>query len=143
MGIELPKTDEVIPRHQFYATIAATVETNQRATSTIGGKLDTLTESYDTVHDVVSASETRNKTLISSAVLIWAIISGVVGWYVERTVLNFDKFISRFEDIEKKVTAWEPEINKNKDVQDKISAINRRMEDLQRQVYDLESGKKK
>jgi hypothetical protein len=138
-----PDSDNEVDRHKFYTAITIFLGINQNATETIGKKLDTLTDSYDTVHDIINASETRNKTMISGAVFLWAVISGMAGWYVERTVANFDKFMARFDVVERKMQTWEPELDKIKDLPEKQAALARRIEDMQRQLFELEQDKDK
>ena len=139
--IRPPKNDEIIERQQFYATVAITIQTNDRAIQTIGGKLDDLATRYDRVHETVHASETRNKTLIKTAVIIWAVVGGAVGWYLERSIDKFEQFVDRVNLIEKKQSSDETDVAKIKDIADKVDSLKRINGEIQRQMDDLTLAK--
>lgn len=140
--LEAPKNDEAIPRHQFYATVAAKIGFTANGLKVIGAKLDTLAKDYSTIHDLIQANSTRNKTLITAAVVVWAIMSGAAGWYIQRSVASFDQFTNRVETIEKKTTAWETDSEKRRDLPERVEAIRRMVIETQRQFDELEARKK-
>lgn len=141
-GNNLPNNDDPISRHQFYATVSSKVENSENAIGTIGDKLDKLSSEYTKVYDLVKASETRNKTLITAAVVVWALIGGSVGYYVQRSVASSDSFNGRFDALERKSTVWELEFDKRRDLPDRLEATKRIVVDVQRQLDELEVKKK-
>jgi hypothetical protein len=137
-----PKNDEVIERHQFYSSIAKDVNSCNRANAAIGEKLDTLAINYNLIRDITKASETRNKTLISAAVVVWAIIGGSVGVYVQRSVAASDKLMSRLEATEKRLASIDTMVENNKDLPAAVDTQRRGLADVRRQLDDMEVKRK-
>lgn len=133
-----PRNDDVIDRHQFYAAISKDTDSLANGVAVIGSKLDGLASAYNEVHDTVQASETRNKTLITVVTVVWIVIGGAVGWYVQRMVGNSDRFTQRFEEVEKKTTAAEAILEKQRDLPERVEAIKRTTADTQRRIDELE-----
>jgi hypothetical protein len=134
-----PRSDDLIDRQQFYATVAIICQSNNSAIKTIGGKYDDLAQRYERVHETVHASETRNKTLIKTAIVIWAIVGSGIGYYLEHSIEKFDAFVDRVNLIEKTTTAMKPDVDKIRDMSDKVDAMKRITIDLQRQLDDTQS----
>ncbi len=140
--VKPPKNDELIERQQFYAIMAVSTQQNSRAIGSIGEKLDILAVKYEKVHETVQASETRNRTLIRTAIFIWAVASGGVSWILERYIDHADQSTTKIEVLEKRVTAAEPEVAKIKDLTDKLESMKRLNAEMQRQLDAVDARKK-
>lgn len=142
MTIEPPKNDEVIDRHQYYATMAAMANENARDINGIGKKVSVLNDSHELVRETVHTAVTTVKTVISGAILIWTLIGGALGWYIQRTLANYENFTKRIEQLEKKQTIIESENEQRKELPEQVASMRRILNDHQRQIDELESRKK-
>lgn len=133
-----PTNDESLTRHQFYTGISKDVAANAKDINGIGSRLNKLSKVYKTLHDLTQSNETRNKTLITVAVVAWAVIGGAISWYVQKSIANFDSFMSRVAVLEKKADMYEVSADKTKDVPDRLEAMKRSNGEIQRRLDDLE-----
>lgn len=132
--INPPTTDETIPRHQFYASLAATVATNSSDIDGIGKKIVKLTEANDKVKEVLATNATRNKTLISAVVVMWTLLGGSITVYVNRSIANIDTMGTRITELEKKAEASNPNTAKIGELVARMDAMKNIVSEQQRQI---------
>ena len=137
-----PKDDTMLVRHQFYTGVAKDLENYTNGTTVIGEKLDTLNKNYLLVHDLTQHNETRNKTLIMVAIVVWSILGGGIGWYVQRAVAGNDRVIERIDIMEKKVLVLEADMTKQRELPERVDSLKRLVIETQRQLDDIELRKK-
>ena len=139
---DLPRNDELIERHQFYARLAAAQDNNSHDLDGIGKKVTDLVKSHEHVRDTVKGAGTTVRTIVGAAVFIWTLISGIVGWYVQKTMSNYEVFADRVTVLERKVNILENDNDKRKDLPDKVDAVKRLLIEHQRQLDDIEARRK-
>lgn len=141
--IDLPKSDEVIERHQFYATISSLTNNNSSDLVGIGDKIAKFIDSFDKLRDGVNATTIRNKTIIGTVVIAWSIVGGAVGVYIQKTVATAEQVIVRLTTLERKVDTLETTSDSRKDIPDKIAALTRKNGELERRIEELEAMSRK
>jgi cell division protein FtsB len=108
MPLTLPDSDDVLERHQFYAATSAQIDNlklaNQHQSDSIHRvheRLDKVAENFITTKEVLTNTETRNRTIAASVVVAWTLISGVFGWMWDKSSSKVDQFITKIEQQEK------------------------------------------
>lgn len=141
--IDLPKSDEVIERHQFYASITSLVNYNSSDLIGISEKIGKFIESFDKLRDGVNATTIRNKTIIGTVILAWSVVGGGVGVYIQKTVATAEQVIVRIDTLERKAVAFEALADSRKDLPEKIAALSRKNGELERRIEELEATNRK
>ena len=137
-----PKSDELIPRIHFYASVASSINGNAKDIDGIGSKLAAFTVTFEKVRDDVRTASIRNKTLITAAVVVWTLLGGAVTMYVQRGLATFDKASDRIETMEKKIASQEATLDQRKGDTEKLAAITRKYDDIQRRIDEHDWAKK-
>ena len=132
-----PRTDELIERHQFYATITGHTVRNVQDIDGIGKKIIVFNENFDIVRDEVKATSTRNRTIITAAIVIWALISSVIGIYIQRGMAGADQLLSQVELLSKKSLLMETIIEQRKEMPGQIDALKRSVNEHQRLLDEI------
>lgn len=133
LDVDPPINDQVIERHQFYATLSSHVNRNAKDISGIGYKIKDYSTNFDVVRDEVRASGTRNKTIISAAIVVWTFIGGGLGLYITRGLSTFDGIIAKVENIERKIIIIESVNEQRKEMPATLEALKRSVNELQRE----------
>jgi len=110
MSIDLPSSDDVLERHQFYAAINAQqnaiISESDRAHGSVHRlheRMDTLVVRQQEIHEEISKTETRNKTIASAVIVAWIVISGVFSWMWEKSSSKVDLYINQIQKQEKEI----------------------------------------
>jgi hypothetical protein len=98
--INPPPSDELIVRHAFYSKVSSEITSNIKDIDNIANNLREFVTDFDAIKDEVKATETRNKTIITIAAVIWTVIGGSVGLYIQKGLEGFDKQTQRISTIE-------------------------------------------
>lgn len=88
--INPPSSDELIVRHAFYSKVSSELNSNLRDIDNVANNLREFVTDFEVIKDEVKATETRNKTIITVAALIWTIIGGSIGLYIQKGLESFE-----------------------------------------------------
>ncbi len=128
-NIEPPNSDELIVRHAFYSKVSSELSTNSKDINNLGNNLRTFVSDFETIKDEVKATETRNKTIIAVAALIWTVLGGYIGVYIQKGFSNNElheqKILALENTIEKQKIDYENyKANTKRDFSDIMNIIN-------------------
>jgi len=128
-NIEPPNSDELIVRHAFYSKVSSELSTNSKDINNLGNNLRTFVSDFETIKDEVKATETRNKTIIAVAALIWTVLGGSIGMYIQKgfssNELHEQKILALENTIEKQKIDYENyKANTKRDFSDIMNIIN-------------------
>lgn len=105
---DLPKSDDVLERHQFYAALRSDMNTTivdvNRQHDTIHRihlRLDKTDGKYQEVNTELGKTEIRNKTIASVVIVIWMGISGITTWMWDKSTAKIESYITKIEAQEK------------------------------------------
>lgn len=132
IDVDPPINDQLLERHQFYATLSSHVNRNAKDISGIGYKIKDYSNNFDMVRDEVRASGTRNKTIISVAIVAWTFVGGGLGLYITRGLSTFDSVVTKVETLEKKMIIVESINEQRKEMPAILEALKRSVNELQR-----------
>jgi prefoldin subunit 5 len=116
MNVQPPGNDSLIERHQFYATSATLINESARDINGIGHKISNLSTDHDDVKEMVKSAKTTIHVVTGIAVFVSTIIIGIAGWYIQRTVDSYDKYIQRIDTLEKSELKTQSAMETYKDV---------------------------
>jgi len=88
--INPPSNDELIVRHAFYSKVSSELNSNLKDIDNVANNLREFVTDFEVIKDEVKATETRNKTIITVAALIWTIIGGSIGLYIQKGLESFE-----------------------------------------------------
>jgi len=128
-NIEPPNSDELIVRHAFYSKVSSELSANSKDINNLGNNLRTFVSDFETIKDEVKATETRNKTIIAVAALIWTVLGGSIGMYIQKgfssNELHEQKILALENTIEKQKIDYENyKANTKRDFSDIMNIIN-------------------
>ena len=110
MPIDLPSSDDVLERHQFYAAINAQqnaiISESDRAHGSVHRlheRMDSLVVRQQEIHEEISKTETRNKTIASAVIVAWVAISGIFSWMWDKSSSKVDTYINQIQKQEKEI----------------------------------------
>lgn len=98
--IDPPATDELIVRHAFYSKVSSCITTNSKDINSVANNLREFITDFETIKDEVQKTETRNKTIISIIAVVWTVMGGSVGLYIQKGLDNFEKQTQKISNIE-------------------------------------------
>ncbi len=130
-NIDPPSNDELIVRHTFYAKVSSEITTNSKDLDNLANNLRTFVTDFDSVKEEVKATETRNKTIITIAALLWTVIGGSVGLYIQKGLDSYDKQEQRIVTLEntidkQKIDYENYKTNVKRDFSDISNLINKK-----------------
>lgn len=88
--INPPSSDELIVRHAFYSKVSSELNSNLKDIDNVANNLREFVTDFEVIKDEVKATETRNKTIITVAALIWTIVGGSIGLYIQKGLESFE-----------------------------------------------------
>jgi predicted nucleic acid binding AN1-type Zn finger protein len=137
MSTNLPSSDDVLERHQFYAAIHAeanaTKENIDRIRETIARvhtRLDVANTAQIQLHDRANTTEVRNRTLALAVVIIWGAISGIAGWAWDKSSSKVEQYITKIELIENSVNDLKREKEKIAEDRLAVAALRRELKTM-------------
>lgn len=95
-----PSSDELIVRHAFYSKVSAEINSNLKDIDNIANNLREFVSDFEVIKDEVRATETRNKTIVTVAAIIWTVVGGSIGFYIQNGLSGFEKQTERLSNVE-------------------------------------------
>ena len=105
-------------------------------------RLDEIEKTHKTTDDIVKNTETRNKTIMAAALVLWTGISGVFGWMWDKSANKIDTYLEKIETLDRKM---DQTIRTQESLQSEmvaIPAIKRSITSLENSVENLESDRR-
>lgn len=98
--INPPSSDDLIIRHAFYAKVSSELNSNLKDIDNVANNLREFVTDFETIKDDVRATETRNKTIITVAAVIWTVIGGSIGLYIQKGLESFERQTQKIATLE-------------------------------------------
>ena len=155
MAINLPTSDDVLERHQFYAAAHADianihekVSSHHESIHRVHSRMDVIALAGETQKLEQIKTETRNRTLAAAVVVAWTVISGAFSWAWDKSSSKVEIYVAKFEKVEKDFAELraenirlKEETSKLKEDALQVNSIKRTMTTLQQQVERLEESR--
>ncbi len=143
MRVNLPNSDDVLERHQFYAAInanqSAIIDDADRSHASVHRlheRMDSLVIRQQEIHEEISKTETRNKTVAAAVIVAWTMISGAFGWMWDKSSSKIEAYVTKIEQQEKIISDLVRDREKNQAEINSIVVLKRRIETMQKDFDD-------
>jgi cell division protein FtsB len=141
MQVNLPNSDDVLERHQFYAASHAQQGSMSDGIARVNDsvhrlhvRMDTQVERLTNIHEELGTTETRNKTIASAAIVAWIVISGAFGWMWDKSSTKIEVYLTKIEQQEKLLTELSREREAMKQELAAMAATKRLLSTLQQDL---------
>ena len=98
--IDPPSSDELIVRHAFYAKVSSGLTNHSKEINSVANNLRVFVTDFEVIKNEVKATETRNKTIITVAAIVWTVIGGSIGLYIGKGLDSFEKQTQKLRELE-------------------------------------------
>ena len=136
--IKLPETDSERDRLVFYAKLAHETNSNKNDIDGIGKKVDALSKALQTATESVTKMMTTARITMIAVTIIWSVFGGVGGFMLNRTIMNYDRFMVQYEKMSTMVANQKTQLENLQVMTPTIESMRRAATEQQRRIDELE-----